>query len=259
MPASARFAGLQNGPAAPASGRARLPRESVLLLRRSIASFLGLLALASILAAQPQAEVVVRAYTFQHQRASEALALVSPLLSPRGAVELQPAGNTLVIRDVPAAINRIMPALRNFDRPPRPLRLEVFVVRASKAVVSPQMHSSDLPEALTQRLSDLLGYHVFEKQAQAQLSGVEGQSVVYELGEYKVSFRFGTLQESQRTKLLNFRISRRGDGRPEATLLHAHLNLWLDQPLSLGLAKNEQSREALMLVLTLREGEAPRR
>ena len=229
-------------------------------MRRSIASFLGLLALASMLSAQPQAEVVVRAYTFQHQRAGEALALVSRLLSPRGAVELQPAGNTLVIRDVQARIDRIMPVLRNFDQPPRPLRVEIFVVRASKTVVSPQVYRSDLPEVLTQRLRDLLGYHVFEKQAQAQLSGVEGQSVVYELGaEYKVSFRFGTLQDGQRTKLVNFRISRRSDGRPEATLLHAHLNLWLDKPLSLGLAKNEQSREALMLVLTLREGDAPRR
>ncbi|HEX6901574.1 MAG TPA: secretin N-terminal domain-containing protein [Thermoanaerobaculia bacterium] len=230
------------------------------MVRRSIASFLGLLALASMLSAQPQAEVVVRAYTFQHQRASEALALVYPLLSPRGAVELQPAGNTLVVRDVQAAINRIMPVLKSFDHPARPLRLEIYVVRASKSVVSPQVQRSDLPEVLTQRLRDLLGYHVFEKQAQAQLAGVEGQSVVYELGaEYKVSFRFGTLQEGQRTKLVNFRIARRGENKVENTLLHAHLNLWLDQPLSLGLAKNEDSREALMLVLTLREGDSPRR
>lgn len=249
-----------SGLAARASCRGRLPRNPVPLLRRSIVSFLGLLALASMLSAQPQGEIVVRAYTFQHQRASEALALVHPLLSPRGAVELQPAGNTLVIRDVQAAVNRILPVLRGFDHPPRPLRLEIFVVRASKTVVSPQVHRSDLPEVLTQRLRDLLGYHVFEKQAQAQLSGVEGQSVVYELGtEYKVSFRFGSLQDGQRSKLVNFRISRRGDGRAESALLHAHLNLWLDQPLSLGLARNEESREALMLVLTLREGEAPRR
>lgn len=248
------------GLAARASCRGRLPRDPVPLLRRSIASFLGLLALASMLSAQPQGEIVVRAYTFQHQRASEALALVSRMLSPRGAVELQPAGNTLVIRDVQARIDRIMPALRLFDHPPRPLRLEVYVVRASKAVVSPQVTRSDLPEVLTQRLRDLLGYHIFEKQAQAQLAGVEGQSVVYELGtEYKVSFRFGTLQDGQRTKLVNFRISHRGESKAESTLLHAHLNLWLDQPLSLGLAKDEESREALMLVLTLRESEAPRR
>ena len=254
MPAPVR------GLAARASCRDKLPRHSVLLMRRSIASFLGLLALASVLSAQPQAEIVVRAYTFQHQRASEALALVHPLLSPRGTVELQPAGNTLVIRDVQAKVDRILPVLRNFDHPPRPLRVEIFVVRASKAVVSPQVHRSDLPEALTQRLRDLLGYHVFEKQAQAQLAGVEGQSVVYELGaEYKVSFRFGTLQDGQRAKLVNFRIARRGENRVESTLLNAHLNLWMDQPLSLGLAKNEESREALMLVLTLREGDSPRR
>ena len=80
--------------------------------------------------------------------------------------------------------------------------------------------------------------------------------MVYELGpEYQVSFRFGTLLENQRVKLSNFRIARRVEGRPEATLLQTNLNLRLDQMTSLGLAKSEESREALMVVLTLRDGD----
>jgi hypothetical protein len=231
---------------------------------RSIASFLLVLAVASCLSAQAQApgprEVVLRAYTFKHQRASEAVSLVYPLLSPRGTVELQPAGNTLVIRDVQGAINRIVPVLRNFDHPVEPLRLEVFVVRASRApAVSPQVRRSELPDWLTKRLHDVLAYDVYEMRAQAQLIGVEGQWVTYELGpEFKVSFRFGTLLEGQRVRLSNFRISRRAEGRPTTNLLQTNLTLWLDQTMSLGLAKNEASREALMVVLTLREGESSR-
>jgi hypothetical protein len=229
-------------------------------VRRSLASFLLILAVTSALLAQaPEpgpGEVVVRAYTLKHQRAGEALSLVYPLLSPRGTVELQPQGNTLVIRDTQATVKRIMPVLRAFDHPARPLRLEVIMVRASRSPVSPPVRRSDLPEQLTNRLQALLAYDVFETQAQAQLGGVEGQWVVYDLGpEFRVSFRFGTLLDEQRVKLSNFRISRRVEGRPEATLLQTNLNIRIDQTTSLGLAKSEASREALMMVLTLREGD----
>jgi Bacterial type II/III secretion system short domain len=259
MPGLAPSAGFRGDAA---SCRGRLPNISVSPVRRSTASFLLVLALASTLSAQPQPpgprDVVLRAYTFKYQRASEAVSMVYPLLSPLGTVELQPAGNTLVIRDTQAAIQRIVPVLRSFDHPVQPLRLEVFVVRASRApAVSPQVQHSDLPDWLTKRLHDVLAYDIYELQAQAQLGGVEGQRVIYELGpEYRVSFRFGTLLEDQRVKLSNFRISRRAEGRPEANLLQTNLTLWLDQTMSLGLAKNEASREALMVVLTLRGGES---
>jgi hypothetical protein len=265
MPGFVPFAGLPGGPTLSLSLCGRLPASSVSNVRRSIASLLLLiLAVASGLAAQPQEpgpgpkEVVLRAYTFKYQPAGEALALVYPLLSPRGTVEFQPQGNTLVIRDTQSAIRRIMPVLRGFDHPARPMRLEVLVVRASRSPASPPVRRSDLPEQLTKRLQDLLTYDVFERQAEAQLAGVEGQWVVYELGpEFRVSFRFGTLLEDQRVKLSNFRISRRVEGRPEATLLQTNLNIWLDQTTSLGLAKSEASREALMVVLTLRQGDTP--
>jgi type II/III secretion system protein len=262
MPRFALFARSRGGLTPLSSLRGKVQGIPVSHARRSIASFFLILAVASALLAQPPEtgpgpkEVVLRGYTFKHQRASEALALVYPLLSPRGTVEYQPQGNTLVIRDVDAAIRRIMPVLREFDHPARPLRLEVIVVRASRSPVSPPLPRSDLPEQLTKRLNNLLKFDVFETQAQAQLAGVEGQWVVYELGpEFRVSFRFGTLMENQKVKLTNFRISRRVEGRPEATLLQANVNLRLGRTTNLGLAKSEESREALMVVLTLRDGD----
>jgi hypothetical protein len=226
--------------------------------RRSIASLFLVLALVGGLPARPQTprEVVVRGYTFKHQQASEAFSLVYRMLSEQGTVEIQPASNTLVIRDTQATIDQILPALRRFDRPAIPLRLEVIIVRASRSpMVSPHLRYSDLPDGLTQQLRDLLGYDNFEVQARAQLAGAEGQQVVYEVGpEYKVSFRFGTLLPQRRVKLLGFRISRRAEGRPERELLQSTPTLVLDRPFNLGLAKSEASPEALMLVLTLRRG-----
>jgi type II/III secretion system protein len=268
------FAGSRGGPTARApsgaplrgaSFRGKILSPSVSPALRSLMSFLWVLALATALGAQPPAppaagEVVLQAYTFQHQQASEAVALVYPLLSPKGTVEVQPRGNTLVIRDTPAALARILPALRGFDRPARPMRLEMFIVRVSRDAVSPQLQRSDLPAQLTKRLRALLAYDVFEMQAQAQLTGVEGQQVIYEMGQgYKVSFRFGNMTADQQVKLLGFRIARQGEGQPERVLLQANVPLQCDQTMSLGLAKSEASREALMLVLTLREGDAPRR
>ncbi|MFL6237733.1 MAG: hypothetical protein ACJ76N_31745 [Thermoanaerobaculia bacterium] len=234
--------------------------------RRSLVGLLWALALAvPVLPAAPQSapgprEVVTRAYTFKYQRASEAVVMVYPLLSPKGTVELQPSGNTLVIRDTVTAVQKIMPALRAYDHPSRSLRLEIYVVKASRATVSPQVQRSDLPEDLTKRLRGLFAYDNFEKQAQAQLAGAEGQWVVYELGpDYKVSFRFGSLTEDRQVKLSSFRIARREEGKAEAVLLHANLMLPIDHTTSLGIASSESSPEALMVVLTLREGEAPRK
>jgi hypothetical protein len=256
------IAGLPGGPIPLRGLRGRLLSPLVTPALRSLASLFWILVLTAGLAAQspPAGEVVLQAYTLRHQRAGEAVALVGPLLSPKGTVELQPQGNTLVIRDTAAALGRIMPVLKRFDHPPRPMRLEVLIVRASRAVVSPQVQRSDLPEQLTRRLRHLLAYDVFETQAQAQLAGVEGQPVVYDLGqEYKVSFRFGTLSEDQRVKLSSFRISRQGEGRQPVNMLQTNVMLWIDQTMSLGLAKSESSPEALMVVLTLRGGEVARR
>jgi hypothetical protein len=231
-------------------------------LRRTVASFLTAVFLVSALAAQAQTpEVSLHAYALKYRRAGEAVALVSPLLSGDGTVELQPKSNTLVIRDTAAALRRIIPVLNSFDHPARPLTLEIYIVRASRSQVSPAVPRSDLPDPLTQRLRSLLTYDIYEVQAQAQLASLEGQSVTYALAEdYKVSFRLGTLFGDQRVKLSDFRIVRRTDRRsPGAALIHTNLNLRLDQTLSLGLARSEASREALMVVMILHAGEVARR
>jgi hypothetical protein len=198
--------------------------------------------------------LVLHAYMLKHQRASDALPLVHPLLSERGTVELQPAENTLVIRDSPGALARILPVLRSFDHAPRTLRVEIMIVRASRSAVSPPMNHSDLPDDLTRRLRKILLYDNYDLEAQAQLQPVEGESLTYEIGEgYVVAFRLGTVLPDRRVRLSDFEIGRRLPRRAPQEMLHTNLNLWLDQTMSLGLAKSEGSREALMVVLTIRD------
>lgn len=238
-------------------------------VRRIAVSLLVLSFLASACAAQsgrptpaPQAnpgsiqDLVLHAYTLKHRKASDALPMVSDLLSDRGTVELQPGSNTLVVRDTIAALGRIVPSLRSYDHPARPLTLELYIVRATRSAAAEPR--SDLPDLLTRRLRALLNYDIYQVQAQALLDSLEGQAVTYAVsGEYEVSFRIGTVVAPGRVKLSDFRISRRNSRGPQPQLLmHTNLNLRLDHTTSLGLARSEMSAEALMVVLTLRSGDA---
>ena len=231
-------------------------------VRRIVASFLAAIFLAAALGAQAMDsdELVLHAYTFKYRRAGEALPLVSTLLSKRGTVELQPATNTLVIRDTQAALGRIVPVLRTYDHPARPLTLDLYIVRASRPQLSGQVPHSDLPELMTRRLRSLLPYDIYDVQAQAKLGAREGQPVTYTVGEeYQVSFRLGNVAGDQVVKLSDFLVQRRGHNAPPVTLIHTNLNLQLEQTTSLGLAKTEASREALMVVLILHNGGSARR
>ena len=105
-------------------------------------------------------ELVVNVYRLEHQPASEAWALLQPLLSARGTVELQPGGNTIVVRDIQAALDRIVPELRGFDHAPRPMRLRVQIVQAFQgtAAAAPLGTTGRLSPELVRRLRELLRY-----------------------------------------------------------------------------------------------------
>ena len=201
----------------------------------------------------------VHAYTLKHQKAAEAFMLIHPLLSPRGTVELQPGGNTLVVRDTLAGLARVVPVLRNFDRAARPLRMEVYVVQASRNQPARASAPPAPPADLVRRLKAILPYQVFALVAQAQVSGLEGQPVTYEIGGgFEVSFRPGMVAPNRSLRLNDFRVLRRKQQWEFQTLLHTHLNLTLDQTVALTLAKSEASPDALMVVLTPHQDNAPR-
>lgn len=212
--------------------------------------------------AEPHAdgELVTQAVTLKHQKATEAVQLVYSLLSPAGTVSVQPRSNTLVVRDVPRVVQRIGQVLRAFDQPARPLRLELIIVKASRNPAGGGPRSSDLPEQLAQRLRAWLPYDTYEKQGEAIISTLEGETAFFGIGNhYEVSFRVGNLAEGKRIRLADFCITRpRAQGQGKTELIRTNLNLVVDQTLNLGLAKSEGSREALMVVLTIRQAASGR-
>lgn len=243
--------------AAPSLARLHRPRFLV-------SSFLLLLALAlpAAVAASDHPQVSpayppghppaleLHAYSFRYQVAREALPLVYPLLTARGTVELQPESNTLVIRDQPDALRRIMSVLAAFDHPPRAIRLKLQMIEAGPRGVSPPS-SHALPPALRRQLHELLRFDAYRVVAEAILHTREGESVSYDLGPaYRVRFRLGTAIR-QRLKLRGFTIEREveGSAKKSPPLVHADLNLWLSEPLILGLTRDESSRHALMVVV----------
>ncbi len=215
-------------------------------------------------------ELKVYAYTLKHQRAHEALAMLRPMLSVRGTVEVQPGGNTLVIRETPAAISLFSRLLRRFDHPPEDLRFDIRIVRAGpkrNGISPPQPEAPEtevagveLPEVLAKRLREYLRYDDYRVLAEAGVTSRGGEEVTYALGEsYSVSFRPSAVVAGRRVKLEDFRIvqqvqnpavkSRQLEPRE---LFHATLNLWLDRPFNLVLAQDESRQEALMVAISCR-------
>ena len=204
------------------------------------------LLVAAPLAAQGQPALVVHAYTLRHQPAAEALALVHPLLTERGSVQLQPGGNTLVVRDEPPVVERVAALLREFDHPAQRLAIRIQVVRAGDGG-----EGEALDPELAARLEELLRYDSYRVVATADLEAREGEQVGYELGEeYRIVFQLGTLMAGERIKLQGFEVTRRAEEAEPQRLLRTQVNLRLERPMILGLAKDESSRRALLLVLT---------
>jgi Bacterial type II/III secretion system short domain len=238
----------------------------VRLKPRSLALAAALLAMSTVAAAGGQADkptegVATITYSLRYQAVSEAVSLVFPFLSRDGAVEVRPGENALVIRDRPASLERILPMLRDFDRPGRMLRLGIRVVSAESEPASGEAPTgepeSGLSAELLRRLRELLPFRVYRRVAAADLDIAEGGGVGHELSaSYRVDFRMGRLQPDRRIKLYGFRISRPDREADGSSLIHTNVNLRLDKPMVLGLARTEASETALMVVLQCALGEA---
>lgn len=216
---------------------------------------LGALAAAILVASAARASepepIVTRTFTLQHRAAAEAIDLIHPLLTARGAVELRPVGNTLVIRDGSKTVEDALALLTEFDVPAPPLRFEVRIVRASLDGTEPDARSAEaLSPALVERLKELLRFDSFELLSGADLAAAENQYLESWIGsEFQIRFRVGAVQVDRRVKLHDFQVARRQQESEPAVMIHTNLSLWLDKPMILGLARTESSEQALMVVI----------
>lgn len=195
-------------------------------------------------------ELRLHAFTLEHQRATDALELVQALISARGTVEIQAGSNTLVVRDSLSALGRITAALRAFDHPSRPIAFDVQIVKAEPIGISPVAPDGGLDPGLKSKLETLFRYQSYRLLSRARIDSREGEDVTYDMpGGFRLSFKLGTLVEERRLLLRTFRIVRALPRTAERELIHTRFNLWIDQPLVLGLARDEASPSALFVVV----------
>ena len=217
---------------------------------------------ACVFAQNEQPEVMVHAYALRHQSAGDAIGLVKALLSPRGTVELQPSANALVLRDTADALQRILPVLVAFDHPPRPVNVELWMVRAmgprAGGVSGQPIAKSNLPPDLLRALSEHLPFEQYSLLGSSEVRGAEGKRMTFDVaGNYTVKFRVGTIVQDQRLRLNDFEVILHPDGGDPAPLVRSQLNLWLDRTMVLALSPGEGSSTALMVVVRCRVPAAP--
>jgi hypothetical protein len=205
----------------------------------------------------PTGALVTEMYSLRHRPVGGAIGEVEGLLSAQGTIELQPRGNTLVIRDTVAVVRRVLARLRDYDQPLRRVRLEVQIVRAGGAEANSESGQQQLPPDLVRRLRELLRFESFRLLAQAGLEMMEGEQVIYQFGgEYSVEFELGVVSANRQLRLQDFIVGR-GESGETRPLIHTNLNLTLERPMVLGLAQTEASERALMVVLTSRLMQTP--
>lgn len=201
-----------------------------------------------------EASLRLHAFTLEHQRAADAMAVVIPLLSLRGGVEVQPGSNSLLVRDTLGNLARITAAVRAFDHPARPVLLTLQVVQAEGPAnqVSPPspIRAVGLSTELVERLRKVLPFSSYSLVAGAEFASREGQPVTYDLaGRYRITFQLGNMSEGQRLRVGDFRVERLDRGEGDPPLIHTNLNLTLGRTTVLGLARESSAPRALMVVL----------
>ena len=234
------------------------------VLARSAAA-VGALALALVVSGPVLAQTTadasepplkVHVFTFEHQSADDALGEIRPLFSDRGSVELKQGGDTVVLRDEADELEKILRTLRDFDHPRRSLRLRFQLLRAQRVPFSPPQLSSGVSPALVERLKQVLRYDAYQSMAETSFVSTEGEQVAYDFGDdLGMEFRVGTVLQSTRLGLKDFRMVRRGPfgagtGGGGVTVLHANLGLRLGQTLAMVLTRDEAADSALVVAIT---------
>lgn len=196
----------------------------------------------------------VYAYTLRYRPLDEAVFLIRGLLSANGSIEPQRETNTLVIRDSLSALARVVPILRRFDHPPRPVTIDLQLLSARAEIgASPD---PAIAGPIVEKLRKMFRYDSYTELARSTLKAEEGAEVTYEMsGGYRVEFQLGTILDESRIRLHGFRVLRLAGGEQE--LVHTEIPLLWGQAFAMGLAHDEASPNALFVVLTYQRPGAP--
>ncbi len=191
----------------------------------------------------------VRTFQFKYKDVDRAAAIIKPLLSAQGSLSMQPSERSLVITDRPENLSAIASALEEFDSAPRPLKLSIRLVMASR---------TETPSRIADELSDvapklaMLRYNSVESLGQAAIESREGDAGAVELANgYRAEFRLGEYDPASKTiSIPDFKLSKQQDSQVKE-LYKASLNLKVGQTLIL--AATRQGQRAVVVVLSARK------
>jgi len=222
-------------------------------MKRLLMSVLAVLlvatsAFADAAAADVGRNLTVRTFQLKHKQADRAAAVIRPLMSAEGSMNIQPTSNALVVTELPDNLKKIAAALAQFDAPAQTLQLNIRLVSAGRGTAE-QAHVDPVLSDVESKLS-LLRYNILESIGSAKVSGKEGEPGLVELNGYRADFKFGEYDPaSDSVQLGEFRLSRLS-GDQLAPMLKTTLNLKLGQTVIIGATKDPNSSRALMIVVT---------
>jgi hypothetical protein len=197
-----------------------------------------------------------KAFSLRHKKVDEAYFLISPYLSPRGSVRMQPAQKTLTIQDSPDRLERIASLIESFDLPPRSVEVSVQLILASAGAAS-QVPSPPPIRGVIDKLSALsTRWTDYKMVGNARVLGTEGERSSLKVGgDYRVDFRIDQVSDGTRViRFKPFELSRREavveGGERYTSIMNTVLNLRDSQQFIVGASKVEQSNRALFMTVT---------
>jgi len=225
-------------------------------LKNAVVLALTFLLLATSAMAEPSdagKKLLARTFAFKHKEADKAAAIIKPLMSAEGTINLQPSTNSFVVTDRPENMKSISSAIAQYDVAPRQFRIVVRIVAASRVAAE---NVPKIDEELKEVAANLtaLRFNAFEDLGERTIEAKEGETGRFQLETgYSANFQIGEYDpSSDSVKVSDFVLSKvQGSAQQTdvAPLLKTTLNLKLGRMVILGASKVPDSQRALMIVV----------
>lgn len=198
-------------------------------------------------------------FTIRFKDVNDVYLLIEPLLSARGAVQMQPRLRTLAVTDDPETLEKIEAMIQSYDLPPRNVEVALQLILATAAGKPPETISPRI-RGVIQKLNEIsTRWSDYRLLGSATVVSSEGEKTSVEMGEdYRISFAVDYASDEQRlVRFKRFTLDRRERARdPEpdkeiyTRVLDTALNLKENKLYIFGASKMESSNRALFMTIT---------
>jgi hypothetical protein len=204
--------------------------------------------------APAQEPILTKAFVVKFKQVDEVASIIQGLLSERGAVTLQPRLHTLIVQDFEKNLRQVEMAIAAYDIPPPAVEISVKLIRATKNEDSPTPIADEIKNMA--KVGEVLKFNQYALLDSGLIECQEGESSVLSLArDYQLSFLTEIVQEKGSIiRLRDFQLKKRkkdSDGKEIfAPLITVTLNLRNAETLVLGASRFEESKQALLIILS---------